>query len=231
MGQINAQIINDMLTANLRDPARNNYEGPRMYLGMSEIGQDQYELFQGLLARFRGEETPIEDRMHWYNWTGNFCEAELIKALEAQGLKPAEGGKQRTVVADFDPRFRGHVDYVAEDNTLLEMKTITWYGFAKLRDENRPRDAHVAQVQAYMRHGGFDRAVIIYYARDVPYRVWDGVYKTGWVEAALRQEHTPALWAFEVEPHQTYQSRLDEKARSILVWLDEEMGDDGRTPN
>lgn len=217
-----AETATRLLTNHLKDPSRlEGGDKPRTYLGMSEIGQDEYTLTERLLARLRGEdeETPLS--LHWYNWTGNFTEAEIIKALEFQGVRPAEGARQRTVVADFDARFRGHVDYVTSENVLVEIKTINWNGYQNVRRENFPKMAHYDQVQAYLAHGGFARAVIIYYCRDVPFFTWtrdEG--PGGWLSETLQANLAPPMWAADVEPDQRQQDFLNQKAQRILAQVD-----------
>jgi len=81
---------------------------------------------------------------------------------------------RREVVADFDDRFKGHVDYVLKDGTLVEIKTVTWAAFCRLGEHvpHVPRWRDVGQVGLYAHHGRFTDAVIIYIPRDVDYDIY-----------------------------------------------------------
>ncbi len=163
----------------------------RDYLGMSSIGQCPRKIFFELV-----EGKPDDDRLAWYSYAGYMHEHSLIRLM---GFEPP--AQQIEVVSAFDSRFRGHVDYVLADGTLIECKSVDWSNFTKLY--GGPKAEHVDQVQMYLRHGGWPRALIVYTARDIVYREWAGV----------------PIRVFEILPDPARQDALDAKARDILLRL------------
>lgn len=190
---MNAIALKDQLAQALRQ--KSGLEGHRPYLGMSGIGSCPRKLYMEFIG---GKERP-SDQQHWYCWTGYMHEAAVI------GLIAGEQTVQRQVevVAEFDPRFRGHVDYVL-GSQVVEIKSVGWEKFIKIRDEGRAQYEHRAQVQMYLRHGGWPKGLIIYIARDVPHREFDG----------------PPFWVFEADPDRKLADTLDAKAREVLAAID-----------
>lgn len=165
----------------------------RDYLGMSSIGYCSRQIYNDLLHGKPDE----NGRMHWYAFAGQLWEHALIRLL---GCQPA--AEQVEVVAKFESRFRGHVDHVLEDGTLIECKSTNWQKFQQLFAGPVPQ--HVDQVQMYLRHGGWGQAFIIYAARDFNHGEWTGV----------------PIRCFFIRPDRARQDYLDAKAQVILDCLD-----------
>ena len=170
-------------------------EQHRPYLGMSGIAQCPRKLYY----EFLGGRKPPTDQQHWYCWTGYMHEAAVVRLIAGD----AEA-RQAEIVAAFDDRFRGHVDHVFNDQ-VIEVKSVYWGKFCDIRASGHPQREHDYQVQMYLRHGGFEKAQVVYVARDVPHREFDG----------------PPFWVFEVEPDEPLANRLDQKARDILAAIDQ----------
>lgn len=189
---MNSFTLKNQLCQSLRE--NSGLEGHRPYLGMSGISQCPRKLY----FEFINGRQPPTDQQHWYCWTGYLHEAAILYLL---GIQVQQG--QYEIVASYDERFRGHADHVLDDQ-VIEIKSVTWDKFNRIRDSNRPQPEHNQQVQMYLRHGNFSRAQVIYIARDVPHREFDG----------------PPFWVFEVRPDGALADRLDQKARDILAAID-----------
>lgn len=182
--------LKKLLAENLRQ--KSGLESHRQYLGMSGISNCPRKLYQ----EFVNGRRPATDQQHWYCWTGYLHEAAIMNLLGVQQ-------NSIEIVAAFDNRFRGHVDH-ANDKQIYECKSVTWEKFNRIRNNNRPEIEHNNQVQMYLRHGGFNLAEIIYIARDVPHREFDG----------------PPFWVFDILPDNVIADVLDQKARDILAAID-----------
>jgi hypothetical protein len=172
-------------------------EARRPYLGMSSISQCPRKLYFDFVE---GRE-PATDRNHWTCWSGYLYESALLGLLGSQFPGQAQSC-QFEIVAGFDSRFRGHVDWVL-DGDLVEIKSTNWANFGRII-ESGPNQRTIDQVQCYMRHGAFEKAHIVYIARDVPGDQWRGL----------------PLWTFEQYPLPELAGRLDEKAQRILAAVD-----------
>lgn len=172
-------------------------ERQRGYLGMSQIGRCPRQLCRAL--REGRSDAELSDQRHWYCWTGYLHEAAIVQLLGGNPLK-----QNIEIVAKFDERYRGHVDYTLTQRDFAEIKSVNWRKFGRIRRQNQPDPLHAAQVQAYMHHGPWTRAFVIYLARDVPWREWSAL----------------PLWVFEIEYEPLIGRRLDEKARAVLAAVD-----------
>jgi len=182
-----------MLPSELRqtlEGALDAWDDGRDYLGMSAIGQCPLKLFFDLTE---GRRKP--------NWLGRLLcheglvhEQDLLARCEMAGLKVIHKGRE--LVAPFDERFRGHIEGEL-DGALLEIKTANENGFEQVRWRGAKRK-HAHQVQAYMRYGGYDRALIVYKKRE-----------------------TGDLWVVELERDDEIGERLEAKAKAILWAVDE----------
>jgi len=184
---MNANEISDQL---LTWTIKNSGAEHRQYLGMSAISACPTELYRWM-TRGRHWDT----RSHLSCYSGYLFESDIkhrLMAIYGHLLKPG-----RELVADFDHRYMGHTDGEI-DALLLEIKSVTNDKLERIRSVDRriPRN-HYEQVQAYMRHGGYQLAVVVYVARD-----------------------TGALWTTEITFNKPVAERLDEKARSILAAVD-----------
>lgn len=192
---MNAPELKKILCDRLRQQA--GLDEHRPYLGMSSIAecsQKQYD-------RFVSGRSELIDQMYWYCWTGYMHEARIISLLPAHSMDIESA--QTEVVAGFDARFRGHVDYLLGDD-LVEIKSVSWEKFNKIINKGWPAFNHMAQVQMYMRHGGWRKAFIVYVCRDVPHKEFNGL----------------PLWVFEVKPNENLAGQLDRKAKVILASID-----------
>lgn len=218
---MDALTATQKLTAWLRNPERS----PRHigYLGMSGIGncpRQQYWQFV--------DPEPTEDRLHWYNWIGYTIENSILTTLREAGLQFVEGGSQMDVIADFDDRFRGHIDHELVDGTLIEIKSINWPKYVRLRLNNQADQRNLDQVQMYLRHGGFSQALIVYVVRDVPHREWDQVQPWDLNQSIVSRpdrDYFLPFWIAEVHPDRDRANKLDHRAMSILEAID-----DGKRP-
>ena len=172
---------------------RSGLEERRPYLGMSGIGNCARKLYMDFV---NGRQ--VDDQGHWFCWTGYLYEAGVLALM---GLEKRE----REIVASFDARFQGHTDYYLDDGTVVDIKSTALDKFVAIK-RGGPPFTHVAQMQMYMRHGGFKRAVLIYTARDIPARVW-----------------TEPFWTVDVAPDERLMDRLDHKAQMILAAIDRKL--------
>lgn len=189
---MDAIALKDQLCSALRE--KSGLEPRRPYLGMSGIGRCPRKLYRDFLE---GRDQP-GDQQHWYCWTGYLHESGIIGLLGGVEKESVE------VVAEFDRRFRGHTDHRMGPD-LVEIKSVEWRKFCRVRESNQAEFDHLAQVQMYLRHGKmWPQALVVYVARDVPYREWEG----------------PPFWVVEVRPDERLADRLDEKARRVLAAID-----------
>lgn len=196
--------------------ARSGLEQKRDYLGMSQIARCPRLLYR-MLTEGRAEEE-LDAQQHWYCWIGYLWEKAVVGLLWDEAVEnllnpdiPAQVSvmsQNVEVVAIFDQRYRGHVDFEMDVDhgvmALVEIKSVYWGKWNRIRAQGRPELEHVAQVQAYMQHGYWNRAFIVYVARDVPHKAWAG----------------PPFWVYEVEYVRTIGKALDAKARRILAAFD-----------
>lgn len=169
----------------------------RDYLGMSRIGYCPRQLYRELT----NPRPDLRDGEHWRSWLGVMLEGAIGELLQAEIERYPPG----ELVAGFDARYKGHVDFQTLDGQLLiEIKTVTWQAFTRLRIDNVFPDTHHAQVQAYLQHGPWQSAVLVYMARDIPND---------------RQEHCP-FWTFDVYPDENIGRALDAKAKMVLAAWD-----------
>ncbi|MCK4958031.1 MAG: hypothetical protein KAT00_01495 [Planctomycetes bacterium] len=211
---MNAEQVQQILTENFREQSHNEV---RKYLGMSSIGRCPREQYFNVV-----DPGLAGDRLSWYGMIGYSLEERVIERLGAEQLvanvsiaedyeHQIKGVLQvtRTIVADFDSRYRGHTDHEMDDGTLIEIKTITWDGYFKRWRERRGKWDHFAQCQAYMQHGYFDHCVLIYTPRDIPWRAWEG-------------DRIPIPFlTLDVRPNRKVAKELDERAQRILRAIDD----------
>lgn len=170
--------------------AHSGYED-RTYLGMSRISDCPRVLYSDFLAGHR--EWDITHHLMCY--AGYLWERDVKDRLKACGLY-AEFS-ERQIVAEFDDRFRGHSDGEITDGSLLEIKSVTQAKIETIRVTQRIPTRHFDQVQCYLRHGRYDRGLVVYVARD-----------------------TSEIYVAQVRPVPDVADRLDRKARDILAAID-----------
>lgn len=200
-----ARDLSARLTDWMRNPERDkNYEY-RDYVGMSAIGGCPRQSY----FRFMDPEPP-DDRMNWYAWVGYTFEYAIVDLLKGAGFKFHPDVEQHDLVANFDPRYRGHIDHLLADKTLIEIKSVYWDKYLRLREQGRPEALHYDQCQAYMRHGKFPRAIIIYTPRDIPHREWDDSHRGNFL----------SFWTYDIFRNERRMDELDQKAKAILAAID-----------
>lgn len=196
-----ARTLEQQLLQALR--TKSGLEKKRTYLGMSGIAKCPHRLYQEFI---QGRLKP-RDRDHWYCWSGYLFEDAVLDLLGAKK-------EEVEVVAAFDARFRGHVDHTLPEQVLLEIKSVNFEKFCRIRETRQPDEDHIAQAQMYMRHGGWEKCLVVYIARDVPGTAWRGI-----IEA-------PPILTLEILPDRELADLLDKKAAWILECIDEQ-----RPPN
>lgn len=205
---MNALQLKNQLSSELRRSA--GLERRRGYLGMSGIGNCSRRLYFEFV---NGRDEP-SDLQYWYCWTGYLHESAILSLFKGQAENKVKTLKFSVstlnfsvstldVVAGFDSRFRGHVDCALGDD-LVEIKSVTWDKWVMVRRHDEPVPNHLYQVQMYLRHGGWQRAFLVYIARDVVHREANGI----------------PLYVLEVRPDERLADRLDEKAKAILRAID-----------
>jgi hypothetical protein len=200
--ELKQQLVESFRTHSRHDRFRN-------YLGMSGIGGCPRQLYFQTI-----EPIEADDRLKWYGWTGYLHEAGLKDLLGAheEAVATLLGGSSpvgRELIADFDERYRGHTDYELSDGTLVEIKSTRWDKWIEIKAIKGANPRHIAQVQAYMRHGDYPHAILIYVARDMPHRDWEFPF-----------------WCVDVPRDEWLMNELDEKAKMILAAIDS-----GRPPD
>lgn len=197
--------INTGLSIVLR--ATSGLEGARNYLGMSAIGYCGRQAAREFL-RGRGHQT---DRDHQNCKRGYLIEGEFKVMLAAAGvmnradnlpaLADTNGqlllGSERELVADFDPRFRGHTDGETVEGELVEIKSMHTEKYASARAQERIHYTHYAQVQCYMRYGSYTRAFVVY--------VDSGTF-----------DH----WVYSIAVNTRKGDEIEQKAKRILAAID-----------
>ncbi len=167
------------------------HEPHRHYLQMSQIDRCPRALYRLMVS---GGDQP--DRATLIKFQAGFVwEREILRRLRALELLDEQHGL--SVHASFDDRFQGHVDAVLTDRTLVEIKSTVAEDLQRLIAQNTVKRPHMMQVQMYMEHGRFPRAVLFYVARD-----------TGLMHAW----NVPRIDALVME--------LNDKARRVLAAID-----------
>lgn len=139
--------------------ANSNYDTSRNYLGMSGIGRCPRVLYD----RFISPDKPTEET-YKNCYLGYLWEDETKNILEGSGIYKPDS--ERELIAPFDKRFIGHTDGETSEGNLLEIKSITAYSMERIKQEGRVKRDHFAQVQAYMRYGDYQQALVVYVSRD-----------------------------------------------------------------
>lgn len=162
----------------------------RAYLGMSSIGDCPRALYrQFVLGRSWNRAG------HLMCYAGYLWERDIKQRLGQIGLYADYS--EREVVASFDDRFCGHTDGELIDGSLLEIKSVTQARLDTIRALGRIPTRHFEQVQAYLRHGHYERGIVVYVARD-----------------------TDEIYVAHIKPNPEIADRIDRKARDILAAID-----------
>lgn len=154
-------ITDDRLLADAMNQLQtiSGYERTRDYLSMSAIGQCRLRQYRAFLYG----RIPI-DGDHRMCYVGYLFERDARARLRALGLSRAPDPAE--IVAPFDARFRGHPDEELTDGRLIDFKSVSEEKFRALSNRLEARPEHYAQMQAYLRYGGWPSGVLLYIARD-----------------------------------------------------------------
>jgi len=153
-----------MLAADIQNKIMNfirehsGFETKRTYVGMSHLSEcpaEQYTAFWDGLT-----ETDYNHRMAYLGYALESVEREIL--FRSGVLRSID----REIVAEFDPRVRGHIDGETMDGDLVEIKTVSTVKFEKVIESDKALRDHFSQVQAYMHFGGYRHAEIIYICRE-----------------------------------------------------------------
>lgn len=172
----------------------------RRYLGMSGISKCPLYLYRQMTGT---RVWTMQEHLNCYS--GYLFERDVKSRLVRIGVMkfsltsqpPGNCGSERELIAEFDNRYRGHTDGETWEGDLVEIKSTVQPALDRIVMDSRLPSAHFSQVQTYMRHGGYERALVVYVARD-----------TG----ALHVEHIRFI--------PSTADRLDEKAKRILAAVD-----------
>ncbi len=170
--------------------AHSGYED-RSYLGMSRIGECPRVLYTDFINVRR--EWDVAHHLMCY--AGYLWERDIKERLRACWLYA--DFSERQIVAEFDERFRGHIDGEITDGSLLEIKSVVQAKIEQIRVTQRIPTKHFEQVQCYLRHGHYERALVVYVARD-----------------------TSEFYVAQVSPVADVAEKLDRKARDVLAAID-----------
>lgn len=170
--------------------ANSGYDTKRSYLGMSGINRCPRRLYDDF---FRPSEPTAETYRNCY--LGYLWEDEAKTILEGAGVYKPDS--ERELIAPFDKRFVGHTDGETTDGRLLEIKSVNARGLERVKQDGRVKSDHFAQVQTYMRYGGYSHSLVALVCRD------------------------PLEFHFiNVACVQSVGERLEEKAKKVLAAID-----------
>ena len=165
------------------------------YLGMSQIGKKEGDL----VAMMQGKGWQPSEEDHLRLRLGHVFETVIEGLLFEAGLVEEDViyGSELEVVADFDERFRGHIDGWFTNGALLEIKSTFQEKLDRLMASRRLPGHVYEQVQLYMVHGGFKEGYVVYIARD-----------------------TGRMWVCYVRPNRAVVEKLNAKAKRVLAQFD-----------
>lgn len=168
------------------------FETGRKYLGMSRITECPARLYRECL---NGRAHELNEAAARRCYRGYLFEHDAHTRLEAAGIYLPGSGKE--VRADFDERFRGHTDGETTEGDLLEIKSVADRIFEGVQRTRRALDGHIAQVQMYLRYGGYGHGLIVY------------------IDTETFQHYVADVW-----PNRAEQERWIEKAGQVLAGID-----------
>lgn len=129
----------------------------RSYLGMSRIGECPRQLYHELVY---GHDW--NTRSHLMCYQGYLHERDILARLAAMNGSQLAPGRE---FSDFGGRFQGHSDG-EWDGDLLEIKSTITYKLDIIRQTRHIPENHFWQAQTYMHYGDYERALVVYVARD-----------------------------------------------------------------
>lgn len=210
-------LLHDAFTSEL-NPGNFRSTG---YLGMSMIGgcpTAAYNSYYGYQE--------ADMRLRWYGFSGRAYEDAIRNLLSLRGTVLPKEHYWHNIVADFDPRYRGHADILLMSEgglVVIDVKSLDWLKYVSLvRDGTMPysHEKNLCQVQAYMAHiskppeeGEAICGSIIYTPRDIPHSAW---FKS---DLDWRGDPLP-FTVVHALPDYDAQYKLDLKARGLLRMID-----------
>ena len=152
-------------------------QGPRRYLGMSQIGA---ACDRALWYQFRQfSARPVEGRVQAIFELGDAIEALLKDYLTLAGFQV---GDEQLQFADFGGLFRGHCDGVITGVTrrahILECKSANDRKFKAFREAGLRATwpEYYCQCQCYMGYSGLERALLVVYCKNTSDIATERVY-------------------------------------------------------
>lgn len=137
---------------------RSNFDTHRKYLGMSKLADCPRKVFR----EFKDGVIPTED-IYRMSYAGYEHEKNILAMLQECGIAMPV---QRELIAPFDNRLRGHIDAETVDGFLCEIKSVSDKKYQGISSNKRMPYRNFAQVQVYMRYGGYERSLVVYRNRD-----------------------------------------------------------------
>ena len=131
----------------------------RNYLGISKLHDCPCKVYR---EYFAGVTT--SEQAHRMCYAGYHHEENVIRLLQRAEISVMDCGME--IASPLDSRLRGHIDGRTPDGDLIEVKSVNPDKFRRISEDGRAAYAHYAQVQMYMKYGGWRRAHLIYRNRD-----------------------------------------------------------------
>lgn len=164
----------------------------RAYLGMSSIGDCPSKIYD---RYFNGTDLSVKN--HWNCYRGYLLEKDLKKILLRTGILMPESDKE--IIANFDKRFRGHIDGEDRIGNLIEIKSMSHDKFLRLVDTSgKVPMRHYMQIQAYLCHG------------DYP----------GCHYVAVSTQHFPQVYSVYLKRDDQIIEKVNDRAKLILSCID-----------
>lgn len=164
---MNAAVLQDAL---VRITAENSgHEEHRDYLGMSQIAKCPRRLFFEIQ---NGTPSDLDGKLRCYKGYQMECDlltrmALVLDLLGGDWILAPEVGE----ISALGEQFIGHPDgelvsLDGKERILVEIKSTLQESLDRILERARIPTRHWWQVQCYLRFGGWERALIIYEARD-----------------------------------------------------------------
>lgn len=152
--------LHDQLTEAIIE--NSGLEQNRDYVGFSKIGDCPRKIYTEYMQK---QNVSITESDHFYCYAGYHQEADVANLLIKIGvLDPTSRGKE--IVSDISPIFKGHIDGLAMDGALIEIKSVSNQKYDSIKEKGKSLFRHFVQVQLYLRYGKMPYALIIYRNRE-----------------------------------------------------------------
>jgi len=137
----------------------------RHYLGMSQISRREEDLIRDMI---NGSPKPTLDDYQRLA-LGYETETNVRNRLLGAGLIKPEWNQNLHAewsLHEGQYLFRGHTDGEWKDGSLLEIKSTLGVKLDQIEQSGKLPRPHFEQVQCYMHFGRYERAYVLYFARD-----------------------------------------------------------------